>query len=361
MTQIARADSFLPDWNGESVTTRSNPVDRLRAWVELFREVYKAAEVLSKTSFVPKEMLGKPADVAAAVMKGFELGMDPLDSLANIFIVHGRVGMYAEFQRRRIIQAGHTFRVIESSDTRCIVEGVRKEGGEPQRASFSADQARKAGLDLGKYPADKLVARATSRLCRQVFPDVLSGTLIAEDIIDGLIPADDDQAPQVETPARPALQRSRPARKPKAAASQPPTAKPPADDDIADLLDDEPLNEPKQDGVWEVIPTDDGAPSGAIPADSDEGRALVAKAFDHTDELAESSDDDDQLVLNQPEPITPAQLKKLSILLREAGFDDRDSRHGFVTTAINRHIDSAKDLTKAEANHCIDTLESDSM
>jgi len=164
MTNIMRADDYLPDtWDGAVLPAKQDPTQRLRDWVDLFREVVKAAEFLSKTPFVPKEMLGKPADVAAAIMKGHELGMDPLDALANIYVIHGRVGFYAEFQRRRIIQAGHTFRVIESGDTRCIVEGIRKEGGEPQRASFSADQARKAGLDLGKYPADKLIARATSR------------------------------------------------------------------------------------------------------------------------------------------------------------------------------------------------------
>lgn len=57
--------------------------------------------------------------------------------------------------------------------------------------------------------------------------------------------------------------------------------------------------------------------------------------------------------------ITAAQLKKLSILLKEAGFDDRETRHAFVQTAINRDITSAKDLTKAEAHKVIDILEND--
>lgn len=69
----------------------------------------------------------------------------------------------------------------------------------------------------------------------------------------------------------------------------------------------------------------------------------------------------------QPEPvpdpaptadlITPQQLKKLSILLREAGFDTQENRHAFVSAAIERQIGSAKELTKAEAHVLIDTLE----
>lgn len=67
----------------------------------------------------------------------------------------------------------------------------------------------------------------------------------------------------------------------------------------------------------------------------------------------------------EPEPvevelISSAQLKKLSILLREAGFDTQESRHGFVAAAINREVKSAKDLTKQEAHKVIDILESSS-
>lgn len=57
------------------------------------------------------------------------------------------------------------------------------------------------------------------------------------------------------------------------------------------------------------------------------------------------------------ELITAAQLKKLSILLREGGFDTQESRHGFVAAAINRDIESAKELTKDEASKVIDILE----
>jgi recombination directionality factor gp3-like protein len=59
------------------------------------------------------------------------------------------------------------------------------------------------------------------------------------------------------------------------------------------------------------------------------------------------------------EPITAAQLTKLSILLKEAGFDDRESRHAFVQTAIGHPITSAKNLTKQEAHKLIDILEND--
>lgn len=71
------------------------------------------------------------------------------------------------------------------------------------------------------------------------------------------------------------------------------------------------------------------------------------------------------VVTDEPAPdddvryITPAQLTKLSILLNEAGYDDRESRHDFVAAAVGHPVGSAKDLTLAEASTVIDILESD--
>lgn len=59
------------------------------------------------------------------------------------------------------------------------------------------------------------------------------------------------------------------------------------------------------------------------------------------------------------ELITAAQLKKLAILLREAGFEERDAKLGFVVAAIGRDVTSSKELTKDEAGKVIDVLETD--
>src|SRR6516165_1520766 len=98
----------LPDLG--TPATRPPRID-LKRWAEEFRDVYRIAEALCKTPFVPKEMIGRQADVAAAIMKGQELGLDPFDALGSIYIVHGRVGFYADFMRRRIVQAGHTLTI----------------------------------------------------------------------------------------------------------------------------------------------------------------------------------------------------------------------------------------------------------
>lgn len=310
----------------------------LKHWAEEFAEVYRVSEALSKTPFVPKEMTGRTADVAAAIMRGRELGLDPFDALGSIYIVHGRVGFYAEFMRRRIVERGHKFRVIESTDSRAVVEARRKDDPDSDkvRVTFTAEQAKKGNINLGNFPADKLVARATSRMCKQHFPDVLGGSLIAEDLIDGITPAEDDepQAPTGDTAPPAAVQRSRKPRAAKAASTQPPAAPRAAvadDDEIAELLGDQPQEESQGTAQAETPAPPDDEP---IAVDVIEAEVEVARNL-----------------------ITTAQLKKLSILLRAAGFDTQETRHGFVSAAINRTIGSAKELTKDEASSIIDTLE----
>lgn len=348
MTDIAIANNAaygeLSSWVADEM--RQAPARRnidLKNWAQEFADVYRVSEALAKTPFVPKEMIGKTADVAAAIMKGRELGLDPFDALGSVYVVHGRVGFYAEFMRRRIIEAGHKLRIVESTDNRCVIEGRRKGDSDDEkvRVTYTVEQAKRNSVNLGNYPADKLVARATSRICRQHFPDVLAGSLIAEDLIDGLVGPEDTEAtpaaPPAPAAAAPAIQRKRPAKKAAAASTQPPVAPKKAaqpDDELAELLgDDEPAAtitaEPEPEIVDEPMPAEV------------EGEPLEAEVVEDDAKTG---------------GITPQQLKKLSIMLGEAGFDDRETRHAFVQTAINRTINSAKDLTLDEASKVINIL-----
>jgi hypothetical protein len=323
----------IPDWDDILPTPR--PRLDLKQWAEEFRDVYKIAEALCKTPFVPKEMIGRQADVAATIMKGKELGLDPFDALGSIYIVHGRVGFYASFMRRRIVQAGHTLTIIESTETRCVIEGIRKDTGQKHRAQFTADQARRAGIDLGKYPADKLIARATSRLCTQAFPDVLSGTLIAEDLIDGVIPAADTDQPIAAEPDRPPVQRKRATKPAKAARTQPKPAPAlvAADDDIAELLGDQ----PETAGATQmetVSPTSDTTP-------------LAAPAQTMADFAPDEPDP----------PITKPQLTKLHTILGYLDIHNRDDYLTLCEHIIGYTVETTKNLTKNEAKKLLDTLE----
>jgi hypothetical protein len=97
-----------------------------------------------------------------------------------------------------------------------VVRGCRKGESEWAEVTFTAAQAKQAGIDLGKYPADKLYARATSRLARRKFADVIMGMPYsseeAEDGFDGEeVTADAVPAAVAPAPAPRTAQRRRPA------------------------------------------------------------------------------------------------------------------------------------------------------
>lgn len=346
MTELATRPAWpTSDWDAgtiERLPAQQPPSqgERMREWLHLFKECREAAEILARTSFVPKDMMGKPAEIATAMLKGWELGLDPLDALASIYVVHGRVGFYAEFMRRRMIQAGHVFRVVESTDNRCVVEGTRADNGETHRAAFTAEQAKRAKIDIQAYPAEKLVARATSRLVKQAFPDVLSGSLIVEDLLDGLVMVESERVDAAPAESAP-VQRRRP---PRAVKAKPTPAMSVVDDDLLDdpaPVDDASENRPKPETPQ--VEQDD------LLDESDSQLGAGSSGFDMPDPSDEPG-------------ITRPQLQKLSILRQNEGYADTDEGRAdwfqWVHVNIGRTVGSNKDLTKAEASVLIDVLES---
>jgi len=293
--------------------------ERMSKWLELFMGTAEVAKVLARTAFVPEPMRGQPEDIAAAMMKGLELGIDPLDALANMYVVKGKIGFSAEFMRRRVLEAGHEIVFDEQTDDRCKVRGRRSGSNEWTVVTFTKAQATTAGVqNLQKFAADMLVARASSRLCRRIFPDVLAGAAIIEDVVDGEII---DML--VDDGGQRTLQRAK--RQPRKATApapqQPPeTAQPGPASDLDEFPGDE-------------------AEKAADP--------------EPADNTADPSDEP---------PITKPQLQKLSILRQREGYaDDDEGREDWfrwVQVNIGRLVGSNKELTKAECSVLIDVLES---
>jgi hypothetical protein len=69
--------------------------------------------------------------------------------------------------------------VVESTVERCTIETTRVGEQEPERETFTLDDAKRAGLDRRDvwraYPRDMLRHRAAAGLARRVYPDVVLG------------------------------------------------------------------------------------------------------------------------------------------------------------------------------------------
>lgn len=161
------------------------------SWTRVASQVIKLANEICDTPFVPVGLRGSAPATAAAILAGREMGLGPFTSLQHFHVIKGKVGQSALLMRALIVGQGHQWEDVEVTDTRAVVKGRRKGEAEWATASFTADQARKAGIDLGGYPQDKLYARATSRLARRKFADVIMGMpYSAEELEDGELPTD---------------------------------------------------------------------------------------------------------------------------------------------------------------------------
>lgn len=145
---------------------------------ELSAAAYVANQVAG-TEFVPKALRGKAPAVLAAVLTGRELGIGPMEALAKLHVIDGKVGVSPELMRALVLRAGHSIHPTTYTDERVTLEGRRADSGAQAHVTWSMEDAKRAGL-AGKgawatYPRAMLLARATSELCRLLFPDVISG------------------------------------------------------------------------------------------------------------------------------------------------------------------------------------------
>lgn len=175
-------------------------VAEMDSWIAVCSDVIKVANVICDTPFVPEGLRGSGPATAAAILAGRELGLGPMTSLANIHVIKGKPSLAAVLMRALIQGQGHDWQDGHISDVSVTVRGRRRGETEWAEATFTAAQAKIAGITLGGYPQDKLYARATSRLARRKFADVIAGMpYSAEELEDG------DEQQQIEQAAPAAI------------------------------------------------------------------------------------------------------------------------------------------------------------
>ncbi|TAK32295.1 MAG: hypothetical protein EPO40_02930 [Myxococcaceae bacterium] len=324
MTEIEhyRGATPVPVAGTATLVQRDPAQDPLDGWIRVMADVAKLAEYIADTELVPDAIRRKPAAVAAIILSGREMNLPPMMSLRHLHIVKGKPGMSAELMRAQVLAAGHEIEYLETSDSRVTVKGRRRGESEWLTVSFTADQARRAKIDLGGYPEDKLVARATSRLCRRKFADCIAGIPSVDELEDevAFVPvALDAPAPDAEASA-PAPARTV-QRKPRATKT----------------------SAPARGGAA-------AAPAPAAPAVSPAGPPLPGE-----DGYDEPHADDERGDPNRKS--TTAQNRMMHALFNEAECTDRDERLKLTGLLLQRELDTSAGLTVADAGVIIDALE----
>jgi hypothetical protein len=144
-------------------------------------EVRTLATMLSKSSLLPPDLRGKEADVAVSILAGQELGMPPMAAIRGVHVVKGKPVLSADAMVGVVLGRGIAkyFRCVDESPESVTYETLRNGDPEPQRMSWTMEDARRAHLAGGdnwkKYPRAMLKARCKAALARDVYPDVLAG------------------------------------------------------------------------------------------------------------------------------------------------------------------------------------------
>lgn len=141
---------------------------------------------------------GTPQGVLATVMLGRELGMPAMASLRGIHIIEGKQALAAQTMVALILKSGlaHYFKPVSFSETEATYVTHRKgEGNEPIRLTHTIEMARQAwpnknpdwersflASGWGRNPTDMLCARASSRLARMVYPDIVGGLYTPDEL-----------------------------------------------------------------------------------------------------------------------------------------------------------------------------------
>lgn len=295
-----------------ALTAANDSLARLGEWVQAAHHAHQLVAPLVGTAFIPDAYKPKIdpratpeekeearqvaiANATAAVLQGITLGLDPMTALQQIYVVHGRPGMYAKIKVALLQSKGHEVWTEDLSDSRAVVAGRRKGSQNIERVTVTMEQARKAGWtrndNYTKTPQDMLWARAAGRVCDRVAPDALMGISSVEEIQDELAPPNGAATRTVSAPRR---------RTPPPALAAPAAPEPPLEEEPAVQPEREPAAEPG---------------------------------------------------------ITGPQQRKLHALLRDNKLDDKDAGLAYISQLLGRDVQSTKDLTKADAGQVIESLE----
>lgn len=149
-----------------------------------WKAMSEMANVFIKSNALPKHITN--AHVLMVILQaGRELGMQPMESITNLYITNGKVALQGTAMLKLIYQSGIQLEFNEESDDGCKVtfSGL---GRKPYLSSFTKQDAIKAGLwgkggPWSNYPKTMMRWRAVSQGARMFCPDILMGAYLPEE------------------------------------------------------------------------------------------------------------------------------------------------------------------------------------
>lgn len=173
-------------------------------------DALRFAEVLANSTIIPKDFQGNPGNILVAIQWGMELGLKPMQAMQSIAVINGRPSLWGDAVIGLVRGSAVCEYIKETDDGHTATIRVKRRGEDEEHVrTFSVDDAKAAGL-AGKqgpwtsYPKRMRQMRARAFALRDVFPDVLRGMAIAEEVQD--MPAEKYMGEAQQTAEKPSTQ-----------------------------------------------------------------------------------------------------------------------------------------------------------
>lgn len=152
--------------------------------------------------------------ILSVMLLARELGISPMQAISGgINNVQGKFEISARIMNQLMRRHGHKIQVKILTDKICTIWGKRKDTGEEMTATYTIEEASRAGLIKSgskgpgawlTVPQDMLFARCISRLARRLAPDCIGGCYVEGELQETVL------GKQVETIDVPSSQEMKP-------------------------------------------------------------------------------------------------------------------------------------------------------
>ena len=361
---------------------------RIIGGIPYLQEYLELATQIAKTAMVPTALRGQPEQLLAVMMYGAELGIGPMQAMQQINFIEGKPSMAPELMRALIRKAGHRLNITQTQDE-CVIVGERGDTGEVGESGFSVADAVDAGLcrvvdgkvqarssngnklPWEKYTKDMLLARATSRIARMMFSDVISGMSYTPEEVESF----------TERPAKSEAKKSTRASKKQSGTTlrEPPKSEPVeeglADEDEMTTLRTamsmlEESDRARFADEWKRLADPAVPPMRALRSEHVErllalvgyvlndvtGEPYVEVHEEHSEAQNRSTGTSQVNPENIGPPLaSPQQVKMIRAKLKNIGYETKGGKER-VEEIIGHHLEHLTHLTKPEAHKVIDQL-----
>lgn len=163
------------------------------AFVESFRNNYKVAQYLSKSSLIPQQYQGKPEDCAIALDMADRMGVSPLMVMQSLYVVKGKPSWSGQacmsFIKAKYGEAEPVYTGQRGTDTRgCFVRVTKPDGTVIEGTEVTIGMAKAEGWTSNKkwinMPELMLAYRAAAFFARVYCPEILMGVAVEGEIED---------------------------------------------------------------------------------------------------------------------------------------------------------------------------------